>query len=59
MANPDQKTILMEQAYKDIKEICQEFQFNSGSTDSEVKALLKELATFWKTEEENDKLGFH
>ena len=58
MANPDQKTILIEQAYKDIKEICQEFQDNSGSSNSEVKALLKELANFWETEENNNKFGF-
>ena len=55
MANPDQKTILIEQTYKDIKEICKEFQLNSGSSDLEVIALLKEIANFWKTEEKNKK----
>ena len=58
MANPDQKTILMEQAYKDIKEICQKFQNNSGSSNSEVKALLKELSNLWDTGEKNNKFGF-
>ncbi len=57
MANPDQKTILMEQALKDIKEICKEYQENSGSSNSEVKSLLKEIASFWETEEKN-KFGF-
>ena len=58
MANPDQKTILIDQAYKDIKEICQKFQNDSGSSNSEVKALLKELSNLWDTEEKNNKFGF-
>ena len=57
MANPDQKTILIEQAFKDIKEICKKFQDDSGSSDSEVKTLLKEIASLWETEEKN-KFGF-
>ena len=44
MANPDQKTILLEQAYKEIKVICTKFQDESWATDMEVKALLRELA---------------
>ena len=59
MANPDQKTFLIEQVYKDIKEICLEFQSNTGFSDSEVKALLKDLANFWKKEEKSKKFGFH
>ena len=58
MANPDQKTILIDQAYKDIKEICQRFQNDSGSSNSEVKALLRELSNLWDTEEINNKFGF-
>ena len=57
MANPDQKTVLMEQALKDIKEICEEYQKDSGSSNSEVKSLLKKIASFWDTEE-TDKFGF-
>ena len=57
MANPDQKTILIEQASKDIKEICNKFQEDSGSSNSEVKALLREISNSLKTEEEN-KFGF-
>ena len=57
MANPDQKTILIEQASKDIKEICKEFKDDSGSSDSEIKALLIEIANLWETEE-NNKFGF-
>ena len=51
MANPDQKTILIENLVKDLKEICKEFQKNSGSSDTEVKSLLREVANLWETEE--------
>ena len=44
MANPDQKTILLEQAYDEIKVICTKFQDESGATDMEVNTLLRELA---------------
>ena len=57
MANPDQKTILIEQTSKDIIEICKKFQDDSGSSNSEVKTLLREIANLWKTEEKN-KFGF-
>ncbi len=57
MANPDQKTILIEQASKDIKEICNKFQEDSGSSNSEVKALLREISNLLETEEET-KFGF-
>ena len=57
MANPDQKTILIEQTSKDIIEICKKFQDDSGSSNSEVKTLLREIASLWKTEEKN-KFGF-
>ncbi len=58
MANPDQKTILIDQAYKEIKEICKKFQKDSGSSDKEVKNLLRELASLWGIEEEKNKFGF-
>ena len=57
MANPDQKTILIEQTSKDIIEICKKFQDDSGSSNSEVKILLREIARLWETEEKN-KFGF-
>ena len=50
MANPNQKTILLEQTYEEIKEICTKFQDNSGATDMEVKTLLRELARIWEKE---------
>ncbi len=43
MSNPDQKTILLEQAYDELKAICAKFQDESGATDMEVKTLLREL----------------
>ena len=50
MANPDQKTILLEQAYEQIKLICTEFQDDSGASDMEVKILLREIARVWEKE---------
>ena len=50
MANPDQKTILIELAYEEIKEICTKFQEDSGVSDMEVKTLLRELARVWEKE---------
>ena len=48
MANPDQKTILLEQAYDELKAICIKFQDKSGATDMEVKTLLRELARVYE-----------
>ena len=47
MANPDQKTILYDEAYNQINEICIDFQENSGATDEEVKELLKDILGQW------------
>ena len=54
MANPDQKTILLEQAYDEIKVICTKFQDESGATDMEVKTLLRELARVWEKDIDED-----
>ena len=48
MANPDQKTILLKQAFDKIKVICTKFQDESGATDMEVKTLLRELARVYE-----------
>ena len=48
MANPDQKKILLEQAYEELKVICTKFQDQSGATDMEVKTLLRELARVYE-----------
>ena len=50
MANPDQKTILIEEFFKNIKEICKKFQDDSGATSLEIIALLKDLASSWDSE---------
>tara|TARA_Y100000994_G_C15488079_1_gene358182 strand:- start:435 stop:617 length:183 start_codon:yes stop_codon:yes gene_type:complete len=57
MANPDQNTILIEQAFEDIKEIYKKSQDDSGSSNTEVKNLLNEIASLWDTEEKT-KFGF-
>ena len=41
MANPDQKTILIDNAYKEIKNICINLQIDTGASNLEVKSLLK------------------
>ena len=46
--NPDQKTILLEKAYDELKTICTKFQDQSGATDMEVKTLLRELARVYE-----------
>ena len=53
MANPNQKKILIEETSKDIIKICKKFQADSGSSDSEVETLLKEIARLWGIEEKN------
>ena len=57
MANLDQKTILIEETSKDIKKICKKFQTDSGSSDSAVKTLWREIARLWEIEEKNS-FGF-
>ena len=54
MKNPDQKTILLEQAYEEIKAICNKFQDESGAKDMEVKTLLRELARVWEKDINED-----
>ena len=53
MDNPYQKKILIEETSKDIIKICKKFQADSGSSDSEVKNLLREIARLWEIEEKN------
>ena len=48
MANPDQKTMLLEQTYDELKAICAKFQDQSGASDMEVKTLLRELARVYE-----------
>ena len=54
MDNTDQKTILLEQAYEELKEICIKFHDESGATDMEVKTLLRELAGVYEKDIDED-----
>ena len=54
MAKPDQKTILLEKAYEELKSVCSKFQEESGATDMEVKTLLRELARVWEKNIDED-----
>ena len=47
----------IKKAFKDIVEICKKLQDDTGLSNSEVKILLKEVATIWETEKQN-KFGF-
>ena len=59
MANPDQKTILIENAYEEIKNICINLQEDTDASNLEVKNLLKLIMNEWEEgEEENAGFGF-
>ena len=57
MANPDQKTILIENAYEEIKDICINLQKDSCASNLEVKSLLKLIMNEWE-DVEAQKSGF-
>ena len=57
MANPDQKTILIDNAYEEIKNICLNLQKDTNASNLEVKSLLKLIMYEW-AENEEQKNGF-
>ena len=57
MANPDQKTILIDNAYKEIKTICINLQKDTDASNLEVKSLLKLIMNEWE-EKKEQKTGF-
>ena len=57
MANPDQKTILIDNAYEEIKNICINLQKDTDASNLEIKSLLKQIMNEWK-EKEEQKTGF-
>ena len=57
MANPDQKTVLIDNAYEEIKNICLNLQKDTNATNFEVKNLLKLIMNEWE-EKEKPKTGF-
>ena len=58
MANPDLKTIFLEDAFKEIKDICVSCQKDSDISDIEIKNLLISIAKSWGTKDDNNKFGF-
>ena len=57
MANPNQKTILIDNAYEEIKNICLNLQNDTNASNLEVKSLLKLIMDEWE-EKEEQKTGF-
>ena len=59
MANPDQKTILIDNAFEEIKNICINLQKDTNSSNLEVKSLLKLIMIEWEeTLEQKSGFGF-
>ena len=57
MTIPDQKTIFIDNAYEEIKNICINLQKDTDASNLEVKSLLKLLMNEWG-EREEQKTGF-
>ena len=57
MANLDQKTILIDNAYEEIKNICINLQNDTDVSSLEVKSLLKLIMNELE-ENEEQKTGF-
>ena len=57
MANPDQKTILIDNAFEEIKNICINLQKDTDASNLEVKTLLKLVVNEWEEKEEH-KTGY-
>ena len=57
MANPDQKTILIDNAYEEIKNICINLQNDTYASNLEVKSLLNLIMKEWE-EKQQQKTGF-
>ena len=56
MANPDKK-ISIDNAYKEIKNICINLQIDSFASNLEVKSVLKLIMNEWE-EKKEQKTGF-
>ena len=52
MANPDQKTILIDNAFDEIKNICINLQKDTDASNLEVKSLLELIMNEWEEKEE-------
>ena len=52
MANPDQKTLLIDSAFEEIKNICINLQKDTDASNLEVKNLLKLIMNEFEEKEE-------
>jgi len=57
MANPDQKTILIDNALEEIKNICINLQKDADASTLEIKSLLKQILNEWE-EKKDQNTGF-
>jgi len=57
MANPDQKTILVDDAFEEIKNICINLQKDTNASNLEIISLLKLIMNEWE-ENKKQKTGF-
>ena len=57
MANPDQKTILIDNAFEEIRNICLNLQKDTDASNSELKSLLKLIINECE-EKQEQKNGF-
>ena len=57
MANPDQITILIDNAFEEIKNICINLQKDTNASNLEIKSLIKLIMNEWE-EKEEQKTGF-
>ena len=57
MANPNQKTILIDNAFEEIKNICINLKKDTDASNLEIKSLLKLIMNEWDDQEEQ-KNGF-
>ena len=57
MANPDQKTLLIDNAIEEIKNICINLQKDTDASNLEIKIILKLIMNEWE-EKEEQKTGF-
>ena len=51
MANPDQKTIFIDNAFEEIKNICINLQKDTAASNLEIKSLLKLIINEWEEKE--------
>ena len=59
MANPDQKSVLIDKAYEEIKNICINLQKDTDASSLEVKNLLRQIINEWEgNQEQKNGFGF-